>query len=200
MATIYRGTLVSVFVGLLISCRPANLKDYDKPYVDFDSLINNQIAQLAPVTNSIQKISSLDAAGDTATFKIDSTLLSNEWDVFRQLDVINKPIFKENYKVEERADEKSNLTIRSYTFIGNTTLKSPVPFVRFYYQTKFSNLKRIESEYEEQDALYYTNRKLNLFFNQTSKSNLIHYYTIEGSQKMIFSKAINLSIKGTFVF
>jgi hypothetical protein len=200
MRSIYRATLVSVFVLLLISCRPANLKDYDKPYIDFDSLINQQITKIEPLTNSIQKISSLGSARDTATFKIDRTLLSNEWDVFRQLDVINKPIFQENYIVEERADEKSNLTIRSYTFTGNATLKSPVPFIRFYYQSNFNNLKRIESAYEEQDALYYTNRKLNLFFNQTSGANLIYHYTIEGSQKMIFSDALNLSIKGTLVF
>jgi hypothetical protein len=193
-------TRAVLLVFLLESCRPANLKDYDKPYVDFDSLINTQLKKVSPFADSIRKISRLGAKKDTAMIKSDSTLLSREWEVFRQLDLINKPIYKGNYKIEEGSDVRSNLRVRSYTFNANPTSKSPVPYIRFYYQSNFNNLKRIESEYEQQDALYHTKRKLNIFFDNASGENLIYYYTIEGAQKMILSDSVKLSIQGTLIF
>ena len=180
------------FIAAFIGCRPANLKDYDKPYFDFDSLVNTQIKKFETRKDSIQKTSALDGKYDISSFKIDSTHLAHEWDVFRQLDWINKPIYKGNYEIIEKPDAKSNLIIRSYV----AKVKSPVPFIHFYFKNDFKNLKKIESQYEEQNALYYTNRKLSIYFDE----NLIHQYSIEGSQKLILSDSVKFSITGRIFF
>ena len=188
-----RKIICSLFLGAaLIGCRPANLKDYDKPYFDFDSLVNIQIKKFSQGTHSVEKTSALDGKHDVSSFKIDSTHLAHEWDVFRQLDWINKPIYKGNYAVTEKADAKSNLMIRSYV----AKVKSPIPFVHFYFKDNFKNLKKIESQYEETNALYYTNRKLSMTFDE----NLIHQYSIEGSQKLILSDSVKFSIIGRIFF
>ena len=175
----------------LLSCRPAALKDYDKPYFDFDSLVNHQIQKFSSRKDSIRKVAELDSKKDASSFIIDSLRLAHEWDVFRQLDWINKPIFKGTYQITEAPDTKSNLTIRSY----KATTPSPVSFVHFYYQQNVKDLKRIEASYHEQNALYYSKRKLTIEFDGTGQ-NLIRHYSIEGSQKMIFGDSVKFSIHG----
>jgi hypothetical protein len=181
-----------LIVVTLFSCRPATLKDYDKPYFDFDSLVNHQIKKFSSRKDSIRKVAVLDTKKDTSSFIIDSVRLAHEWDVFRQLDWINKPIFKGTYQITDAPDTKSNLTIRSY----KATTPSPVPLVHFYFQQNVKNLKRIEAAYLEQNALYYTKRKLTIEFDGANK-NLIRHYSIEGSQKMILSDSVKFSIHGS---
>ena len=122
-----------------MSCRPANLQEYDKPYFDFDSLVNKQIQMFSTRKDSIRKVAELDAKTSVSSFVIDSTHLAHEWDVFRQLDWINKPLFKGNYEITEGADTKSNLMVRSYVAkkSSNQSIKFAVPFVHFYYQDDF---------------------------------------------------------------
>jgi hypothetical protein len=74
-----------------------------------------------------------------------------------------------------------------------------VPFVQFYYQHDVTNLKRIEAEYQEQNALYYTKRRLSIQFDGSGK-NLIHHYSIEGAQKMILSDSVRFSIHGSIFY
>jgi hypothetical protein len=178
--------------SMLFSCQQAN-KKYDKPYLDFDSLVNVQIRYFASRKDSIHKIASIDGKQDESTFLVDSSKMAHEWDVFRQLDVINKPIYKGHYLVTEEKDTKSNLTVRSYT----ADIKSAVPMVRFYFQNDFSNLKRIESRYVEQNALYYTDRDLILSLNGEPGRAFVYDYSIRGLQKMIFSDSVLFSIRGS---
>jgi hypothetical protein len=189
------GIVLSTFIFLL-GCRPGNLKEYDKPYFDFDSLLNQQVERITEQRHSIRKISTMDAQQDTVNFALDSARLAHEWDVFRQLDDINKPLFKGMYKISESGDPKSNLMIRSYV----AQVKSPVPFVHFYFHSKFKNLKRIESQYMEKNALYFTKRNLTLSFEKETDGNLIRHFSIEGAQKMILSDSVKFSIRGNILF
>jgi hypothetical protein len=175
-----------------IACKQSNLK-YDKPYFDFDSLITSQIQKQMSKKDSIYKVAMIDNKQDHSSFLIDSTRLAHEWDVFRQLDVINKPLYKGNYEITEGKDTKSNLQIRTY----QSKIKSPVPFVRFYFQNEFKNLKKIESNYQEENALYFTKRDLMMVLNDLSGEPLIKSYSITGSQKMILSDSVRFSIKGS---
>jgi hypothetical protein len=173
---------------LLSGCRQANLT-YDKPYFDFDSLINVQITYLATRQDSVRKIASIDGKEDQSLFLADSAQLAHEWDVFRQLDVMNKPAYKGHYRVTEMKDAKSNLMVRLYT----CEIKSSVPVVRFYYQNQLSNVKRIESQYIEQNALYYTTRSLSLSLEGDKDRMYIYDYAVNGIQKMIFSDTVRFS-------
>jgi hypothetical protein len=178
-----------------IACKQANLT-YDKPYFDFDSLVNIQIKKISNTKDSIRKNALIDGKQDHSSFVIDSTRLAHEWDVFRQLDVINKPLYKGNYEITEGKDTKSNLQVRTY----QSKIKSPVPFVRFYFQNDFKNLKKIESNYQEENALYFTERDLMIELDDLSGQPLIKRYSIMGSQKMILSDSVKFSIQGSIGF
>jgi hypothetical protein len=175
-----------------IACKQSNLK-YDKPYFDFDSLVNVQVKKNSISKDSIRKDALIDGKQDHSSFLIDSTRLAHEWDVFRQLDVINKPLYKGNYEITEGKDTKSNLQVRTY----QSKIKSPVPFVRFYFQNEFKNLKKIESNYQEENALYFTERDLMMTLDDLSGESLIKNYSITGSQKMILSDSVKFSIRGS---
>lgn len=181
-----------LFIIFLAACKQANLK-YDKPYFDFDSLVNIQIKKISHTKDSIRKYAVIDGKQDHTSFIIDSTKLAHEWDVFRQLDVINKPLYKGNYEITEGKDTKSNLQVRTY----QSKIKSPVPFVRFYFQNEFKNLKKIESNYQEENALYFTERDLMMELDDLSGEPLIKSYSITGSQKMILSDSVKFSIRGS---
>jgi hypothetical protein len=178
-----------------IACKQANLT-YDKPYFDFDSLVNVQIMKISNTKDSIRKDAVIDGKQDHSSFLIDSTRLAHEWDVFRQLDVINKPLYKGNYEITEGKDTKSNLQVRTY----QSKINSPVPYVRFYFQNDFKNLKKIESNYQEENALYFTERDLMIELDDVLGEPLFKRYSIMGSQKMILSASVKFSIHGSIGF
>jgi hypothetical protein len=179
---------------LLPACNRTNLK-YDKAYIDLDSLINRQVIELGKVQSTISKKSVINGKEDESSFVADSLKLSNELDVFRQLDLINKPLYRNSYDVSDgEKDTKSNLLIRSYT----ARSASPVPFVKLYYRSTPRELKKIESVFHEENTLYDTRRTLLLEFDDSSGSPLLSGYQLHGTQKMILNDTVNFSVKVSF--
>jgi len=179
---------------LLSSCNRANLK-YDKTYLDFDSLIHVQVQDLLRGQVTITKISVINGKRDTSSFVPDSLKLANELDVFRQIDLINKPLYAKSYEISEgEKDTKSNLIIRSYT----AKTPSPVPFVKFYFTPSNHELKKIETIFREENSLYDTRRNLIMEFDDSSGSLLFSGYHISGTQKMILSEPVNFSVDVSF--
>ncbi len=189
----FQSLLVCFLLVLLIgSCQQAN-RVYEKPYFDFDSLIHTQVKARAIQQKTIFKVAFINTQEDSTSFKADSAVLAHEWDAFLQLDVINKPMYKNNYEITERADHKSNLTVRTY----QSKIPSSVPFVHFYYHGSFANLKRIESKYVEKNVLTDIARHLTLTFDEEQGKPFIHKYSITGGQKMIFNDTLQFSIQGS---
>ena len=115
--------------------------------------------------------------------------------MFRQLDLINKPLFRNTYQIEEgEKDTKSNLLIRSY----RAKTPSPVLFVKFYYRSSPRELKKIESVFQEENSLYDTRRNLLLEFDDSSGSLLLSGYQLSGTQKMILNDTVNFSVNVSF--
>ncbi|NOS90528.1 MAG: hypothetical protein HOP30_01270 [Cyclobacteriaceae bacterium] len=184
-----------VFIVLVLaigSCKQSNLV-YEKPYFDFDSLIHTQVKSRSVQQKTIFKVAAINSQKDSSSFKADSALLAHEWDAFLQLDVINKPMYKNNYEISERADDKSNLTIRSY----QAKIPSSVPYVHFYYHGSFANLKRIESKYVEKNVLNDIARLLTMTLDEEQGKPFIQKYSITGGQKMIFNDTVQFSIQGS---
>jgi hypothetical protein len=184
--------LLLLFVGsvLLSSCNQTNQK-YDKPYFDFDSLIDAQVHYLVNAQVSVYKKSIINGKKDSTSFIPDSLKLANELDVFRQIDLINKPLYRKAFEIKEgEKDTKSNLLIRSYT----ARESSPVPFIKFYYTSSNRALKKIETLFQEENSLYDTRRNLILKFDDSSGSVLLRSYHLSGTQKMILSDTVNFSV------
>jgi hypothetical protein len=186
------------FLGIawvLVSCNKTN-QVYDKPYVDFDSLINSHITSLVQAKSSLTKSVVLDGKSDQSTITLDSAIVAHELDVFRQLDFINKPLYRNGYEViDGEKDTRSNLTTRKY----QSKNPSPIPIVIFYYQNNFSNIKKIESVYQEDNTLYSTRRELLLEFDDASGTQMLSRYALKGIQKMILNDTVKFSIEGSFV-
>lgn len=186
--------LICSFAFILSACNRANQK-YDKAYFDFDSLINMQVAELVKIQSTIRKKSIINGKEDDSSFVPDSLKLANELDVFRQVDIINKPLYRNAYEIKDgEKDTKSNLLIRSYT----AKVPSPVPFVRFYYQPSSHEIKKIESVFHEENTLYDTRRNLLLEFDDSSGSLLLKAYQLSGTQKMILNDTVNFSVNVSF--
>jgi len=182
-------------VVLLFSCDRQNLK-YDKPYFNFDSLVNNQVQQIASAKARVIKKTFLNGKNDSTILLPDTTHWKHELDAFQQLDVINKPLFKGNYQAINQEDDHSNLLVRSFT----TKMKSPVPEVKFFYQDGYMKLKRIESVFNESNVLYSTSRKLTLEFEEQQGMAMISKYRVQGFQKMILSDSVKFSIEGKLLY
>jgi hypothetical protein len=187
--------LVICFCAFIFSACDRTNQKYDKAYFDFDSLINMQVAELVKIQSTIRKKSIINEKEDNSSFVPDSLKLANELDVFRQVDIINKPLYRNAYEIKDgEKDTKSNLLIRSYT----AKVPSPVPFVRFYYQSSSRDIKKIESVFHEENTLYDTRRNLLLEFDDSSGSLLLKGYQLSGTQKMILNDTVNFSVSVSF--
>lgn len=174
---------------ILVACN-TNKGTYQKSYLDFDSLISRQQQLLLRRNGVVVKIAQLDGKPDTSSFARDSIALARELDIFRQLDLINRPLYKKQYQVTEEADPKSNLTVRVY----RSKISAPINEIRFYFLDRFDNLKKIESSYEEQNTLYYTKRHYQLDFMTIGNQNLISKATTTGIQKMILRDSLSFQV------
>jgi len=164
----------------------------NKRYFDLDSLVNSQVAYLSRSKASLKKEATILGKSSTSVNTLDSTSWSHELDVFRQLDLINLPIYSDVYLIKNGAkDSKSNLLIRSFDAPAN----SAVPYLRLFYQTSPARLKKLEAHYQKTNSLYHTQRKLVMHFDDTAGKALLTSFFIEGDQKMIFSDSVQYTIR-----
>jgi hypothetical protein len=179
---------LGLLVSGLFSCQHSTIET--RSY--FDSLSLAQIKLLCASKARVTKVASMGGKEDQSTFVPDTSAWENEMSVFRQLDVFQKPTYRDAYEIQDKMpDAKSNLLIRSY----QATRNIPVMQLRFYYHEHFKNLKRIEAEYHERNSLYSTHRRLSMDFDEANGKPLLTRYSIEGVQKMILSDSVRFSIK-----
>lgn len=183
-----------LFVGLVSGCQKQ--KSNAKRYLDMDSLVNVQVKYLTQSKATLEKKATIGDKTSSSTAVPDSTSWSHELDVFRQLDLINRPIYRDVYVVSDGVkDSKSNLLIKSFDAPAN----SSVPYLRLYYQDTPTRLKKIEALYQETNALYGSQRKLEMLFDDTTGKPCLKGYLIIGNQKMILSDSVHYTIKSEVV-
>jgi hypothetical protein len=99
------------------------------------------------------------------------------------------------YKVEEYADSKSNLTVKSFA----TTEDLPVRFLKIYYQKSLSQLRKIEAQYNEANSLYSSRRFLTMEFENVYNKTILTSYSISGGQKMFLDDSVQYNIDANIV-
>jgi hypothetical protein len=185
-----------VLIGLIsVSCQEKRV--VEKRYLDLDSLMNAQVAILSKSKVSLTKKAVIGLKKDSSITVPDSSAWSQELDVFRQLDLINRPIYRDVYQINDKMkDSKSNLLIYSL----EARSKSPIPYLRLYYQDTPSRLKKLEAVYQESNSLYASHRLLKMYFDDTTGRPSLTGYLIEGDQKMILSDSIHYTITAHITF
>lgn len=161
-------------------------------FFDFDGLIDEQINNLSQRKRVLDKVASVRGDKSDSTFLPTAEGWESELGIFRQLELINKPIFQNAYQVVgPMEDTKSNLKIRQY--VGPST---PMPLVKFYYQNEFSRLKKIEAAITERNLLFTNSRSLSMEFEEEQGGPALIRYAMSGYQKMVFGDTIRFSVKG----
>lgn len=190
-----RGFASLFFTALvLFGCQQQKVKE--ERYLNMDSLVNAQVHYLSHSNLFLKKEASIGNKKSASTNKLDSTGWSNELDVFRQLDLVNRPIYREVYLVKDGVkDSKSNLLIRSY----EAPVNSPIPYVRLFYQDTPNRLKKLEAFYQENNSLYGSKRKMEMYFDDASGKTYLKGYLMEGQQKMMLSDSVKYTIKAEVV-
>lgn len=170
----------------LFSCGE-NIKE--KPinsYYNVDSLLNQQqkLADLEEL--SIKKRIGIDGEEELDTVRFDSLGWKNELEAFRIAD-INKPNLKGMYEaVEQKSDEQ---IVWKYTTEKNSL---GIEFLHIYFD-KANNLQKLIARYNENNALYTSERNLLMEFNP--QSHMLTAYSVEGSQKMVMNEPVQFFIK-----
>jgi hypothetical protein len=169
----------------------------EKRYLDVDSLMNAQVAVLTKSKASLTKKAVIGLRKDSSSTVPDSSAWSQELDVFRQLDLINRPIYRDVYEIKDKMkDSKSNLLI----YALEARSKSPIPYLRLYYQDRSSRLKKLEAVYQESNSLYGSHRLLKMYFDDSTGRPSLTGYSIEGDQKMILSDSVHYAITARITF
>lgn len=189
------GCLLAV---ILLSACETGERNTAKNFYDFDSLIQAQIHHLTLEKVSLHKEASINGHEEESTVTpADTTGWSRELDIFKQLNLINKPINKDNYEVRDKLnDPNSNLLIREYKSKKDIVL----PYLRIYYQDKPENLIKVEGTYNEENALYSSSHHLTLELNKIDNKTMLTSFSIAGGQKMMMSDSVEFKITGTLLY
>jgi hypothetical protein len=179
------------FLFLVLSCgRQPEIKSL----YNIDSLVNAQVNFLKSRDARLHKIASINGRRDDRIFSpADSAAWSTELDIFRKLDLINKPVNQGSYIVDDGLyDPSSNLTVKAISAIDDL----PVKYVRIFYQDRLQKPRKIEALYDDQNALYKSGRILTMEFQQIDNKSILTSYSVKGGQKMIMGDSVAFLIQG----
>ena len=179
---------------LVITLCSCDTKRQGASFFAIDSLVTQQIHHLTNIKAGLFKEALIGGKIDTVRYTpSDTTEWVKELDIFRELEIINKPVNKGSYKVDEGLfDQRSNLKVKAFT----STEELPVVYLRVYYQATVDKPRRIEALYDEENVLFASARLLSLHFEQIGSRTVLTGYDIRGGQKMIFSDSVTFYIKG----
>jgi len=187
------GVVVVLSVVWLFSCTKSDTSH--AVYYPVDSLIQAQIDYLSTHSAVLHKYATMGTGQDTAKYRPkDTTAWANELGPLLRLDVINKPIHRGKYKVENNLrDPNSNLRIRAFTALED---ELPVAYLKVYYQGTPQQVRRIEGTYREVTGLYTSTQVLSLELQDMHNKTVLTSYSIKGGQKMILADSMALGVDG----
>lgn len=179
-----------VVCSLLISGCAAENQTTDSLY-DIDSVIHHQISHFVDQGVEIKKKAVLNGVEKVTVIRPkDSVDWREELAIFLELDIINRPINRRLYKVEELTDTESNLRIKSFTATEELTVK----FLKVYYYKTMDRIRKIEAEYNARNSLYKSTRLLTLEFEDISGKATLTSYAVDGGQKMFLDDSVQYTI------
>jgi len=178
------------------SCNEQTSRRSGTLYYPVDSLITAQIRFLAAGEAQVQKTTALNNENNTTKLTLkDTTQWIKELGVFRELNIINKPVNNGLYDVQDGvADSRSNLTVKTYTAKDADV---PVRFLRLYYHKSPDNLRKLEAQFDVTNLLYKSSRTLSLEFQDVYTKTMLTSYSINGGQKIFMGDSVRYAVQAT---
>lgn len=186
-----------LIAGIILSSFSCEEKKAVTSLYNIDSLVMAQAQVLAGHQAKLQKVASIGGKQDDSVFiPRDTAVWNAELEIFRQLDIINKPINRAQYSVQDGLfDRSSNLTVREIS----TADDLPVRYFKIYYQSSLHKPRKIEAFYDDRNALYKSGRLLRMEFEQIHNKTILTSYAVEGGQKMMMGDSVAFIIKGKII-
>jgi hypothetical protein len=183
---------VLVFFGMCLTA--CNRNEPGARLYPIDSLVTAQIINLTQSKAVLHKRALMGSRSDSIVYTPkDTSAWISELDIFRQLEVINKPVSRASYLIDDNLyDPGSNLTVKAFT----STTNLPVRHMRIYYDRSVRQPRKIEAHYDEENSLYQSSRLLLLEFQQINNKTVLTSYAIKGGQKMILGDSVAFTVKG----
>ena len=184
-----------VVLALIVTLSSCSERKKTKALYPVDSLLNAQARYLSRKKAMVKKVVVLDGKEEeiTVTPK-DSTAWRNELEIFTALDVINKPVNRAYYSIEEDSDRRSNLIVKSF---ATKEEDLPVKYFKIYYQYKPSRLRKLEAHFNELSSIYKSSRELTMDFQQFGDTVVLTSYSIVGGQKMMLDDSVQYRISAS---
>ena len=188
---IWKAGVLFFYVVLILSC--SSRQEHGLKLYAVDSFLSAQARYLSNNKAILHKSSRLgDVQDEVFITPKDSAAWKKELEIFAALDIVNKPLNRDLYRLERHADGKSNLMVKSIT----SSADLPVQYLRVYYQQTPDKLRKIEAEYNESNSLYNSVRVLTMEFQQVGSKPVLTSYSIEGGQKMFMGDSVVYGISG----
>ncbi len=183
--------IVLILLGSLVSCADGKKT---KALYPVDSLLQAQANYLSARKAHLKKIVILGGKEEEISLAPkDIIAWRNELEIFTALDVINKPINRSYYSIEDLSDSRSNLKVKAFT----TKEDLPVRFIKIYYYQSPNKLRRLEAQFKESNSLYTSLRDLTMDFQQFGDTIVLTSYNIVGGQKMMLDDTVQYRITGS---
>jgi hypothetical protein len=185
---------ILIVVAAAFTCSSCLTGKKESSFYSIDSLVTEQVTQLTELKARLSKSAVVQGKSDSISYvPKDTTEWIKELGIFRQLQIINKPVNHGSYLVDDGLlDPASNLTVKAFT----STEQLPVRYMKIYYQRSVSNPRKIEALYDEENTLYKSSRLLSLEFSQINNKIVLTSYSIDGGQKMVMGDSVTFLIKG----
>lgn len=185
-------TLVSLLAGFfflgLAACE--RKPQQQEGYFAFDSLLQAQLNLLLANNASISKSAVLKGIESSETLTPDSSSWVSEFQVFSGLEVMNKAIYRNQYKKEV---EKTGTSKR----IRFEALKADLPVQKLTLAYDNDNrLVSLEADFNESNSMYYASRTLKLEFENLKETMVLSQYSIIGGQKMFLADSVTYAVNG----
>jgi len=184
-------TLLSIAICGLLAAGCGGQNQTTASLYDIDSILQYQVRHFINQGAEIRKKAVLNGVEKmTVILPEDSVDWEEELAIFLELDIINRPINRNLYKVEDLSDTESNLRIKSFT----ATEELPVRYLKVYYFKTMDRVRKIEAEYNARNSLYQSTRFLTLEFEEVGGKSQLTSFAVDGGQKMFLDDSVQYTI------
>lgn len=160
----------------------------EDPYFDLPNLVQQQLAQIDSLQPLVEIVAEIGGEQEAETLKKDSADWAETLKIFSTVN-INRPVLQGSYSVKDSSDQQRGWQAKVYR--AKQPEKIEIPYLIVYYEDSLENVRRIETEFREQNMLYRTRRQLAMQLQPAETGPRLVSYQSNGSQKMIFRDQVD---------